>query len=608
MWFSILLYTSLSLFVAGTCYKVFAWFGHTNGLREGTFSALERFAGFARSLPHLLLTRKAFRLLSAFAFDVLLQRRTLKESGYRWLMHLLIFWGFMLLLGMHALDNFITARLFADYSPTLHPFYFLRDLAGSLVLAGVLLALLRRYLFRVPRLRTNARDLGALIIVGAIVLSGIVLEGVKITSHTIFSQMVEDYSFDLEEDDLGALESLWVQEFGLVSPHDLPPATADVLAQGREVHAESCVACHGSPRRAFASYAVSRVVRPVALALDRVGGVRFLWYLHIGLCFIGLACLPFSKLFHVLATPVSLLVNAVADPSRVAPQNAITRQMMELDACTHCGTCSLTCSAMMAFETQGNAYILPSEKIACLRSLAAGRPLSSEGLKALQTGVFLCTSCDRCTVVCPSGINLRQLWLDAREDLIDRGQPEPLLLSPFAWVRGLKRNGVSATAYDRPLTLTRGVLAGDFDLRMDPQQTLTPEAHSAPGPDASGGEATFAYCYGCQNCTTVCPVVGSFENPGRALGLLPHQIMGCLGLGLAEMAAGCRMIWDCLTCYQCQEHCPQNVRVTDLLYDLKNLATRRLAETSARGDTAADLRGAIRAAADPCGGRQGPRK
>ncbi|MBW2192876.1 MAG: hypothetical protein JRF27_03705, partial [Deltaproteobacteria bacterium] len=46
-------------------------------------------------------------------------------------------------------------------------------------------------------------------------------------------------------------------------------------------------------------------------------------------------------------------------------------------------------------------------------------------------------------------------------------------------------------------------------------------------------------------------------------------------LGLAEMASGAKMLWDCVTCYQCQEHCPQNVAVTDLLYQLKNMAVEK---------------------------------
>jgi heterodisulfide reductase subunit C len=41
---------------------------------------------------------------------------------------------------------------------------------------------------------------------------------------------------------------------------------------------------------------------------------------------------------------------------------------------------------------------------------------------------------------------------------------------------------------------------------------------------------------------------------------------------LKDLAFGSTMLWDCVTCYQCQEHCPQGVKVTDVLYELKNLA------------------------------------
>jgi heterodisulfide reductase subunit C len=73
----------------------------------------------------------------------------------------------------------------------------------------------------------------------------------------------------------------------------------------------------------------------------------------------------------------------------------------------------------------------------------------------------------------------------------------------------------------------------------------------------------------------VCPVVGNYEEPEIVLGLLPHQIMCSLGLGLTEMASGAKMIWDCLTCYQCQENCPQQVEVCDILYELKNVAVKK---------------------------------
>ncbi len=54
--------------------------------------------------------------------------------------------------------------------------------------------------------------------------------------------------------------------------------------------------------------------------------------------------------------------------------------------------------------------------------------------------------------------------------------------------------------------------------------------------------------------------------------MTPHQVMHTLGMGLREEALGARMIWNCLSCYRCQEACPQGVRVTDIFIELTNLA------------------------------------
>ena len=103
---------------------------------------------------------------------------------------------------------------------------------------------------------------------------------------------------------------------------------------------------------------------------------------------------------------------------------------------------------------------------------------------------------------------------------------------------------------------------------------LTLSQDTGAGADFPKDAASFSACFGCQNCTTVCPVVTGLENPGEELGLLPHQIMYSLGLGLFQQACASGMLWACTTCYQCQEHCPQKVEVTDILYDLKIMALR----------------------------------
>jgi heterodisulfide reductase subunit C len=256
-------------------------------------------------------------------------------------------------------------------------------------------------------------------------------------------------------------------------------------------------------------------------------------------------------------------------------------QLMELDACMHCRTCSSQCSVAVAFEGIPNINILPSEKIASIRALASGKKLTREELRNIQEGVYLCTNCYRCTVACPAGIDLQKLWFDVREILLQQGYPEYLVLSPLSFYRGLMKEETVWKDYEKPLVQAREAIAAQCDLmkRKDKVLPLTPTNRTLQGGlNLSSQAKTFSVCFGCQTCTTVCPVVANYENPQEVLGLLPHQIMHAAGLGLRDLAFGSNMLWDCLTCYQCQEQCPQGVCVTDVLYELKNLAVRYVRE------------------------------
>jgi heterodisulfide reductase subunit C len=129
--------------------------------------------------------------------------------------------------------------------------------------------------------------------------------------------------------------------------------------------------------------------------------------------------------------------------------------------------------------------------------------------------------------------------------------------------------------YQMPLDLAREAIADKCEL-MKMRDKPLPLSDLDPGFKGDLGRSdqadTFSFCFGCETCTTVCPVVGSYDNPREELGLLPHQIMNSCGLGLKDLALGSNMLWDCLTCYQCQEQCPQGVCVTDIIYELKNRA------------------------------------
>jgi len=583
MVFNVLLYISLGIFILGLIYKVYTWFSLKIGISAQDYTPSQRFSAAVKGTAGVIFSSKILLLIKAFILDVILQKRILKEDFLRWLMHMLLYGGFMLLLLMHALENFISAKIFSDYYSTVNPFMFLRDLFGFMVVVGIGIAIFRRFIMKVPRLKTSGMDGYAIFIVVVIIFSGILLEGAKITSYTEFQGMVTDYAGldeDSDAEEIEALESYWVEKFDVVSPNVQGPFDEEILEQGKDSHDANCAECHSRPAWAFTGYAVAKTIKPFALALDNVGTSEILWYIHFLACFIGMAYLPFSKMFHIISTPVSLLANAVMEKEKSDPANIVTRQVMELDACTHCGTCSLRCSASTAFDVLGNEYILPSEKMVFLKALARGKDLSDEKLHAIQEGVYLCTNCDRCTVVCPSGINLKELWFNVREDLVQRGIPELLTLSPFSFYRGLNRDKIAADDYRKPIETASRAVAGNFEQVMDKTTPISLSDRDKDVLDRLPGSDTFVHCFGCQNCTTVCPVVMNYENPQEVLGLLPHQIMNCLALSLTEMATGPRMLWDCVTCYQCQEHCPQNVKVTDILFQLKNLAVKNASRTS----------------------------
>ncbi len=386
MVFNVLLYISLGIFILGLIYKAYTWFSMKIGISARDYTPAQRFSAAIKGTVRVIFSSKIFLLIKAFILDVLLQRRILKEDFLRWMMHMLLYGGFMLLLLMHALEKFISAKLFSDYHSTVNPFMFLRDLFGFMVVVGIGIAIIRRFIMKVPRLKTSGMDVYAIFIVVVIIFSGISLEGVKITSHTAFQGMVTDYAGldeDSDAEEIEALESYWVENFDLVSPNVQGPFDEDILEQGQESHEANCAECHSRPGWAFTGYAVAKTIKPFALALDNVDTANILWYIHFLACFIGLAYLPFSKMFHIFSTPVSLLANAVMEKETADPANIVTRQAMELDACTHCGTCSLRCSASTSFDVLGNEFILPSEKITFLKALAKGKHLSDDKLHAI---------------------------------------------------------------------------------------------------------------------------------------------------------------------------------------------------------------------------------
>ncbi len=557
MVYSIALYVSLAVFCVGLIYRFSNWFRFKVARDAQKTPALKRLlAGIGGTLSTLL-SLKFFIWVRIYILDVLFQKYFWKTGKLRWLAHMCIYWGFLLLLLMHALDKVVTSAVFNNYYPTLNPFLFLRNFFGLMVFAGLVMAFWRRLFSPHPRPKSRTVDFYALVILAVIMVSGVLLESTKIMSETEYEGMVSDYSA-LEEDseEAYALKAYWVEYFGVVSQDVKGPFDQDTLAYGRELHEESCMECHSRPQWAFMSYGVSRGLNSVAAGIDRAGLHTGLWWVHILACFIGLAWLPFSKFFHMFSTPIFLLAKGVMTEEMSGPENWATLKAIELDACVHCGDCTRRCSIAVTMNEIPNPKMLPSEKHAAFRSLLAGRNLSRKKLLAIQEGSYICTDCHRCTEVCPVGLDLESMWRNLKLHVADLGYPKPEL-----WARN--------------------TIGEDYVIRKFGDETLSPSAvDRAFLQDLSkiAAVSTFSVCFGCRKCTNVCPVVAAYDSPRKALGLLPHEIMHCLALRQKDLVLGSMMLWECLTCYLCQEQCPQGVCITDVLYGLKNLALNRLKE------------------------------
>ncbi len=561
MLFQTALYASLALCVLGLVWRFSVWFRVRIGPDARDVTPAQRLAAVFRGATSALFSRRMFHVLAAFFLDVLLLRRLFAQARLRWLGHLLILVGFTLLLLMHALAPLVTAKLFQGYQSTLDPYLFLRDLFGAMVLIGVALLLIGRWRRRsgLPQARRSI-DAAFVALLAFALVTGFLLEAHKIASPRAFYRMADQFIGATDAEKLEPLRAFWASEFGVAFDDLSGPIDANMVEQGRQLHRDACAFCHAKPASAFVSYPVARVLAPVTGLLDDARADAWLLYLHVFACLLGLASLPFTMFFHVVAAPISLLVNSAAVNRDFSAQSfsseaRASRRALALDACVRCGICDLRCSVAPIARYLGNPGLLPAHKLITTGALACGLlPRSGHEDEALRAadGAFLCTDCGRCTSRCPVGLDLEDLWEAGRGDLAAAGLP-----APAQWLQA------------------RPALAWAESLEPGPWQHALSDAEATFAPLAAD-RGTFSRCVQCQTCTNVCPVVAHSIDPEHGVDLTPQRVMNLLRLGLRDLTLGSRMVWDCATCYQCQENCPEGIRVADIMCELRGLAVRRL--------------------------------
>lgn len=545
-------YLALIVCIGGALWRIGRWCFITIGPDADAQTPAKRLGAMISAVVRLPFSADLWKVIQSLVLDVLLQRGIARQSILRWIMHMSLCYGVLLLILMHALDDLILTSVVDDHASTLNPFMFLRNLLGFFMGVGLLIAFMRRRRIPVLKQLDAFADRLTLALLACVLFSGIALEATQIVSAPLFDEMVVDYWGSDDEEEILSLKAYWADQFDVVFA-TRPDMDGQRLEAGQQIHIDFCADCHSRPQSAFMAYPLAKALKPVAAKLNGLRPDMALWYVHFLSSCLALAYLPFGKLFHLISVPLSHVIARVSDCAGNRPENRTTRRALSLDACTHCCVCSQHCSVATIRAVVDNPDILPSEKLGDIGQMAMGR-LETSRLAQLAQGAHICTACGRCTDHCPSAIDLHDLWLASENELHRKG-----LQSPHGWIR--TRNAAQWADEAKARTAS----AGPTNKSVGTHLTANPD--------------TFWACVQCTTCTNVCPVVAASDDPRHDLDMTPQQVMNLMRLELKEAALGCRMVWDCVTCYKCQEHCPQGVPVADVLYELRNEACARLTPT-----------------------------
>jgi len=192
------------------------------------------------------------------------------------------------------------------------------------------------------------------------------------------------------------------------------------------------------------------------------GAHRGLWWVHLFLSFAGIAYVPFSKLFHVLASPVNMYfknTNPRGQLSTMDLENSETfgvsdineftwKQLLDLDACTECGRCQDQCPAFnsekplspkkLIQDLQGYMSKRGPELIKAKKTGSEADPEFIVGNAVTEDEMWACTTCMACQEHCPVGIEHIQKIVDLRRGQVLMESKFPNELNPA--YKGLETN------------------------------------------------------------------------------------------------------------------------------------------------------------------------
>ncbi len=81
-----------------------------------------------------------------------------------------------------------------------------------------------------------------------------------------------------------------------------------------------------------------------------------------------------------------------------------------------------------------------------------------------------------------------------------------------------------------------------------------------------GGEQ-IKKCIQCGTCSGSCPV-------SYVMDYTPRKLFAMIRAGMRDEVLNSETIWICVSCYSCAVRCPMEIKITDIMYLLKNLAIK----------------------------------
>lgn len=323
--------------------------------------------------------KRSWPPLRDFLIHAVGQVRVLKKA-YPGIMHALIFWGVTVQV-IGTTINLMQMQLFIPLVELPFPrgtayliYELVMDLAGVAILLGVTMAIFRRAILHPKALESRWDDYYALILLGLIPVAGFTLEGSRLLAAS-------------------PPWALW-SPVGNLSAH---------ILKWIGIIPESAVILH-----------------------------TYLFWTHVVLGLLLVASIPFTKLRHLVFTPLNVIFHPQRKPSALEKIENIEEtellgvgklsefnpnQLLSFDACVRCGRCEEVCPAAIS----GMAYS-PRTFIQSLRQEMVDTFFSPNGnnLKDLVGEVlpeetpWFCTTCGACLSICPAFVNPVDEIIDLR--------------------------------------------------------------------------------------------------------------------------------------------------------------------------------------------------